>query len=161
MMKIGETIPSLAYGTPFTMKTRTVEIKPVRYENVKLDVAETIGIDFNVSWVVGEKAVAANGRNSYRFITPITGRAPAGFQAAQIANLSGVFVSINGARPNQSAFYLDGSNNSQSNFNAPTYAPSLAGNSDCLNETSMGQPLESSARKSKRPRYQLALKHLS
>ena len=138
----------------YKVTAETPGFKPVRYENVKLDVAQTIKIDFKldigdssqtvevrdtaelldsgvsaIGQVVGEKSVAnlpTNGRNSYSFITLVPGvRAPAGFQAAQITNVSSAFVSINGARPNQSAFYLDGGNNSQSNFNGPTYTPSL------------------------------------
>ena len=35
-----------------------------------------------------------------------------------------VFVSINGARPNQNQFYIDGGNNTQSSFNGPVVTPS-------------------------------------
>lgn len=122
--------------------------------NIRLEVAQTARVDFSlevggstqsvdvvaeaelldsgissIGQVVGSNSVSnlpTNGRNSYGFITLVPGvRAPGGFQLPQIDNVSSAFVSINGARPNQNTFYIDGGNNTQSNFNGPTYYPSI------------------------------------
>jgi len=67
-----------------------------------------------------------NGRNSHGFITLVPGvRAPRNFSRTAIDQYNNMFVSINGARPNQNTFYLDGGNNSTSNFNGPSYTPSV------------------------------------
>jgi hypothetical protein len=82
-----------------------------------------------VGQVVDTRAIEnlpTNGRNSYEFITLTPGvRAPNGFRAAVTDNVSSAFVSINGSRPNGSVFYLDGGNNSESNYNGPTYHPPI------------------------------------
>jgi hypothetical protein len=115
-------------------------------QTVKLDVtlrvgAVTQGVEVSASSELLDTGTAAvgqvvdthaienlptNGRNSYEFITLTPGvRAPNGFRAAVTDNVSSAFVSINGARPNGSVFYLDGGNNSESNYNGPTYHPPI------------------------------------
>jgi hypothetical protein len=67
-----------------------------------------------------------NGRNSYSFAALIPGvLAPAGFTSTAFDEYSDQFVSINGARPNQNVFLLDGGMNSEPAFNGPGYFPSI------------------------------------
>jgi hypothetical protein len=127
-------------------------LETAKRTGIRLDVAQTAKIDFTlhvgtvsqamvvsgtaelldtgtaaVGQVVDTRAIdnlPTNGRNSYEFITLTPGvRAPNGFRSVVTDNVSSAFVSINGARPNGSVFYLDGGNNSESNYNGPTYVP--------------------------------------
>jgi len=67
-----------------------------------------------------------NGRNSYGFATLIPGvRASRGFTEVAYGMYNDQFVSINGSRPNQNAFLLDGGANSNPAFNGPAMFPSL------------------------------------
>jgi hypothetical protein len=67
-----------------------------------------------------------NGRNSYSFATLVPGvLAGSGFRSTAIDEYSDQFISINGARPNQNLFLLDGGINSESAFNGPGYFPSI------------------------------------
>jgi Carboxypeptidase regulatory-like domain/TonB dependent receptor len=67
-----------------------------------------------------------NGRNSYSFATLVPGvLAGSGFTSTPYDEYSDQFVSINGSRPNQSLFLLDGGINSESAFNGPGYFPSV------------------------------------
>jgi outer membrane receptor protein involved in Fe transport len=67
-----------------------------------------------------------NGRNSYGFATLVPGvRASKGFTQVAYGMYNDQFVSINGSRPNQNAFTLDGGNNTNPAFNGPGYFPSV------------------------------------
>ena len=67
-----------------------------------------------------------NGRNSYSFATLVPGvLAGPGFSSLPYDEYADQFVSINGSRPNQSLFLLDGGINSESAFNGPGYFPSI------------------------------------
>lgn len=67
-----------------------------------------------------------NGRNSYGFATLIPGvRASRGFTEVAYGMYNDQFVSINGSRPNQNSFLLDGGANSNPAFNGPAMFPSL------------------------------------
>ncbi len=67
-----------------------------------------------------------NGRNSYGFATLIPGvRASRGFTQVAYGMYNDQFVSINGSRPNQNSFLLDGGANSNPAFNGPAMFPSL------------------------------------
>jgi hypothetical protein len=67
-----------------------------------------------------------NGRNSYSFASLVPGvLAGSGFSSTAIDEYADQFVSINGSRPNQSLFLLDGGINSEPAFNGPGYFPSI------------------------------------
>jgi len=67
-----------------------------------------------------------NGRNSYGFAALLPGvRASAGFSQVAYGMYNDQFVSINGSRPNQNGFYLDGGINSEPAFNGPGIFPAL------------------------------------
>ena len=67
-----------------------------------------------------------NGRNSYSFATLVPGvLAGPGFSSLPYDEYSDQFVSINGSRPNQSLFLIDGGINSEPAFNGPGYSPSI------------------------------------
>ncbi len=67
-----------------------------------------------------------NGRNSYSFATLVPGvLAGSGFRSTPLDEYGDQFVSINGSRPNQNLFLLDGGINSESAFNGPGYFPSI------------------------------------
>jgi len=67
-----------------------------------------------------------NGRNSYGFAILVPGvRASRGFGQVALSMFSDQFISVNGSRPNQSTFLLDGGANSNSAFNGPAFFPSI------------------------------------
>lgn len=67
-----------------------------------------------------------NGRNSYSFAALVPGvRAPRGFTQVSQNIYFDQFISINGSRPNQNSFLLDGGVNSTSSFNGPSFFPSI------------------------------------
>lgn len=69
-----------------------------------------------------------NGRNSYGFATLVPGvRASRGFSEVAYGMYNDQFVSINGSRPNQNSFLLDGGANSNPAFNGPAMFPSVDG----------------------------------
>ena len=66
-----------------------------------------------------------NGRNAYGFATLVPGvRASRGFTKVAYDMYTDQFVSINGSRPNQNAFYLDGGSNTTAGFNGAGFFPS-------------------------------------
>lgn len=67
-----------------------------------------------------------NGRNSYSFATLVPGvRASRGFTQVAYGMYNDQFMSVNGSRPNQNSFHLDGGVNSNPAFNGPGYFPSV------------------------------------
>jgi outer membrane receptor protein involved in Fe transport len=69
-----------------------------------------------------------NGRNSYGFAMLVPGvRASRGFSEVAYGMYNDQFVSINGSRPNQNSFLLDGGANSNPAFNGPAMFPSVDG----------------------------------
>ena len=67
-----------------------------------------------------------NGRNSYGFAALVPGVvAPYGFTQTAFDEYNDQFISINGSRPNQSLFLLDGGMNSEPAFDGPGYFPSV------------------------------------
>jgi hypothetical protein len=67
-----------------------------------------------------------NGRNSYSFAALVPGvLASAGFTQTAFDEYNDQFVSINGSRPNQNAFLLDGGMNTQPALSGPGYYPSI------------------------------------
>lgn len=79
--------------------------------------------------VIPEKTILdlpVNGRNSYSFAALVPGViAPAGFTQTAFDEYSDQFVSINGSRPNQNVFLLDGGMNTQPALSGPGYYPSI------------------------------------
>ena len=65
-----------------------------------------------------------NGRNSYGFANLVPGVvAPYGFTQTAFDEYNDQFISINGSRPNQNLFLLDGGTNSEPAFTGPGYFP--------------------------------------
>lgn len=79
--------------------------------------------------VIPEKTILdlpVNGRNSYSFAALVPGvLASAGFMQTAYDEYSDQFVSINGSRPNQNVFLLDGGMNTQPALSGPGYYPSI------------------------------------
>lgn len=67
-----------------------------------------------------------NGRNAYGFAALVPGVvAPYGFSQAAFDEYNDQFISINGSRPNQNLFLLDGGMNSEPAFTGPGYFPTV------------------------------------
>ncbi len=67
-----------------------------------------------------------NGRNSYSFAALVPGVLPsAGFTQTAFDEYNDQFISINGSRPNQNIFLLDGGMNTQPALNGPGFYPSI------------------------------------
>lgn len=67
-----------------------------------------------------------NGRNSYAFAALVPGVIPsAGWSGTAIDEYSDQFISINGSRPNQNVFLLDGGMNTQPALAGPGFYPSI------------------------------------
>lgn len=123
-------------------------------ESVELNVAMTLTINVNLDLgrttqsvrVVGEPALLQsqtsslgtvvtnksvvdlplNGRNAYGFASLVPGViAPYGFSQTVFDEYNDQFISINGSRPNENLFLLDGGMNSEPAFTGPGYFPSV------------------------------------
>ncbi len=123
-------------------------------DNVQLDVANTLTVDAglevgevtqsvtvndqpplletqtsSLGEVIPNKSVLnlpLNGRNAYGFAALIPGViAPYGFSQTAFDEYNDQFISINGSRPNQNLFLLDGGMNSEPAFTGPGYFPSV------------------------------------
>jgi len=67
-----------------------------------------------------------NGRNSYAFAALVPGVIPsAGFTQTAFDEYNDQFISINGSRPNQNAFLLDGGVNTEPALSGPGFYPSI------------------------------------
>ncbi len=148
-------IPFLDPGT-YDIQVQKDGFRTVQRTGVKLDVAQTATFNFvlevgavSEQVTVSAQAVAldtgsaslahtvenqrivnlpTNGRNSYGFATLVPGvRASRGFSEVAYGMYNDQFVSINGSRPNQNSFLLDGGANSNPAFNGPAMFPSLDG----------------------------------
>ena len=79
--------------------------------------------------VIGNQSITnlpLNGRNSYSFAQLLPGvRASQGFGQVAYGMYNDQFISINGSRPNQNSFLLDGGANSETAFNGPGYFPNV------------------------------------
>ncbi len=147
------TLPSLDPGT-YDLTVQKEGFRGIQRAGLKLDVAQVARLDFilevgavNEQVTVSAQAVMletgsaslahtvenqrivnlpTNGRNSYGFATLIPGvRASRGFTQVAYGMYNDQFVSINGSRPNQNSFLLDGGVNSNPAFNGPAMFPSL------------------------------------
>jgi hypothetical protein len=146
-------LPFLDPGT-YDIQVQKEGFRTVNRQGIKFDVAQVARLDFTleVGAVSEQVTVTAqgplletgsaslahlvdntrivnlptNGRNSYGFATLIPGvRASRGFTEVAYGMYNDQFVSINGSRPNQSSFLLDGGANSNPAFNGPAMFPSL------------------------------------
>jgi len=136
----------------YQISVKAAGFKEFIQDNVQLDVAMTLTVDLAVEVgavtesvivsgappvletqtsslgeVIGNKSVVdlpLNGRNSYGFASLVPGViAPAGFSQAAFDEYNDQFISINGSRPNQNTFLLDGGINSEPAFTGPGYFP--------------------------------------
>ncbi len=123
-------------------------------DNIQLDVAQTLTVDAtldvgqvtesvtvtsapplletqssSLGQVIPNKSVVdlpLNGRNAYGFAALVPGVvAPYGFTQTAFDEYNDQFISINGSRPNQNLFLLDGGMNSEPAFTGPGYFPSV------------------------------------
>lgn len=124
------------------------------HENIRLDVATTLSINANLQvgqveqsvtvsaapplletqtsslgQVISNKSIVnlpLDGRNAYGFAALVPGViAPYGFTQTANDEYNDQFISINGSRPNQNLFLLDGGINSEPAFTGPGYFPSV------------------------------------
>ncbi len=123
-------------------------------ENIHLDVATTLSINATLTvgqvsqsvvvtgapplletqtsslgQVIGNESIEnlpLDGRNAYGFAALVPGViAPYGFTQTAFDEYNDQFISINGSRPNQNMFLLDGGINSEPAFTGPGYFPSV------------------------------------
>jgi hypothetical protein len=119
-LNVGDTLTinaSLSVGRVSTQVTVTGAPPPLEQETSSL------------GQVIPEKTILdlpVNGRNSYSFAALVPGvLASAGFTQTAYDEYSDQFVSINGSRPNQNVFLLDGGMNTQPALSGPGYYPSI------------------------------------
>ena len=138
----------------YTLRIQKTGFETMLQSNLKLDVAQSARLDFalSIGSVNQQITVTAsapllesdtatlgqtidnstivnlplNGRNSYAFATLVPGvRAALSFTGVAYSFYTDQFVSINGSRPNQNLFLLDGGANSNAAFNGPGFYPSV------------------------------------
>ncbi|HXB72278.1 MAG TPA: carboxypeptidase regulatory-like domain-containing protein [Candidatus Acidoferrales bacterium] len=138
----------------YTLRVQKTGFETMVQTGLKLDVAQSARLDFTLSLgsVNQEISVSAsgallesetatlgqtidnnaivnlplNGRNSYAFATLVPGvRAALLFTGVAYSFFTDQYVSINGSRPNQNLFLLDGGANSNAAFNGPGFYPSV------------------------------------
>lgn|SRR5579883_2621589 len=109
--------PILQVGQVTQQVTVTSQPSPLQTETASL------------GQVIGNKTITdlpVNGRNSYSFATLVPGvLASAGFTQTAFDEYNDQFVSINGSRPNQNVFLLDGGMNTQPALNGPGFYPNI------------------------------------
>jgi hypothetical protein len=147
------TLLLLEPGT-YTLRIQKAGFQSIVQAGLKLDVAQSARLDFTLSVgsVNQEVTVTAsapllesdtatpgqtidnstivnlplNGRNSDAFATLVPGvRAALSFTGVAYSFYTDQFVSVNGCRPNQNLFLLDGGANSNAAFNGPGFYPSV------------------------------------
>jgi hypothetical protein len=138
----------------YRLTVRAQGYKAFVQENIHLDVATTMSINANLAvgevtqsvtvtgapplletqtsslgQVIGNESVEnlpLDGRNAYGFAALVPGVvAPYGFTQTAADEYNDQFISINGSRPNQNTFLLDGGINSEPAFTGPGYFPSV------------------------------------
>ncbi|MDQ6698935.1 MAG: carboxypeptidase-like regulatory domain-containing protein, partial [Acidobacteriota bacterium] len=134
----------------YNLRIQKTGFETIVQEGLKLDVAQSARLDFtlslgSVNQEISVKASGAllesetatlgqtvdnntivnlplNGRNSYAFATLVPGvRAALLFTGVAYSFFTDQSVSINGSRPNQNLFLLDGGANSNAAFNGPGF----------------------------------------
>ena len=138
----------------YRLTVRAQGFKESIQENIHLNVATTLSINVGLTvgqvtqsvtvtdepplldtqtsslgQVIGNESVdnlPLNGRNAYGFAALVPGViAPYGFTQTAFDEYNDQFISINGSRPNQNMFLLDGGINSEPAFTGPGYFPSV------------------------------------
>ena len=138
----------------YTLTVQAPGFKQFVQENIRLNVATTISINANLQigqvtqsvtvsdapplletqtsslgQVISNKSIVnlpLDGRNAYGFAALVPGViAPYGFSQTAFDEYNDQFISINGSRPNQNMFLLDGGINSEPAFTGPGYFPSV------------------------------------
>lgn len=147
------TVPLLQPGL-YRINVRANGFRPVSRTGVELRVAQTAQLDFTLELGTSSESITVTeqiplldagsnaigavvdpqqvealpmlGRNSNALVTLVPG-----VRATRQTTLNAVleshyqFFSINGSRPNQSQFMLDGGNNTNLTFNGPEYSPQV------------------------------------
>lgn len=138
----------------YKVTVRAPGFKEYIHDRIQLDVAATLEVDANLNLgqvsetvsvttevpllesqtsslgqVIENKSVddlPLDGRNAYGFAALVPGvNAPIGFSQTAFDEYNDQFLSINGSRPNQNQFLLDGGQNSEPAFTGPGYYPSV------------------------------------
>jgi outer membrane receptor protein involved in Fe transport len=138
----------------YRLEAQAAGFKRFVRDNIKLDVALALTVDVPLELGLASEAVTVtaeappiesessslghiienerivnlplNGRNSYGFASLVPGvRASLGFSQVAYGMYNDQFVSVNGSRPNQNMFTLDGGANSEPAFNGPAIFPSV------------------------------------
>ena len=138
----------------YRLEAQAAGFKRFVHDNIKLDVALALTVDVPLELGLATEAVTVtgeapplesessslghiienerivnlplNGRNSFGFAALVPGvRASLGFSQVAYGMYNDQFVSINGSRPNQNMFTLDGGANSEPAFNGPAIFPSV------------------------------------
>ena len=146
-------VPLLQPGT-YRIEVQAQGFKKVERPNVTLTVAQTAQLDFNLELGTSSQSVSVTdtaplldasssaiggvvtpekvenlpmlGRNSNALMTLVPGvRATRATTVNPVLESHYQFFSINGSRPNQSQFMLDGGNNTNLTFNGPEYSPQV------------------------------------
>ena len=147
------TIPLLQPGM-YGITVQADGFRPIRRSGIELKVAQTAQLDFSLELGAATESITVSGsaalldagsnaigavvdpqkveelpmlgRNSNALVTLVPG-----VRATRQTTLNAVleshyqFFSINGSRPNQSQFVLDGGNNTNLTFNGPEYSPQV------------------------------------
>lgn len=138
----------------YQLTVKAVGFKELVRSNIQLDVAMTLTVNADLAvgqvsetvtvtdepplletqtsalgQVIGTRQMddlPLSGRNSYSFATLVPGVvAPYQFTQPAVDEYNDQFISINGSRPNQNVFLLDGGTNSEPAFSGPGYYPSV------------------------------------
>jgi len=146
-------IPLLKPGA-YRLSVQAKGFKRYFQQNIHLDVATTLSVNAKLSLgevtqsvtvtsappvletqssqlgeVITNKSIEnlpLDGRNAYGFASLVPGViAPSGFSQTAFDEYNDQFISINGSRPNENTFLLDGGINSEPAFTGPGYFPSV------------------------------------
>jgi hypothetical protein len=143
-------VPLLQPGN-YRIRVESQGFRPVNRSQIRLDVAQTARVDFSLEvgtaaesidvvdtaplldtgtnaiggLVTSEKVenLPLKGRNSNAFMMLVPGvRATKATTGQPVLESHYQFFSVNGSRPNQNQFQLDGGNNTDLSFNSPEYS---------------------------------------
>src|SRR5581483_1957018 len=147
------TVPLLQPGT-YRVSVQAEGFRTLTREEIRLEVAQTAALDFTLEVGATSESITVQettalleagtnaiggvvtpekvenvpmlGRNSNALITLVPGvRATRQTTVNPVLESHYQFFSINGSRPNQSQFMLDGGNNTNLTFNGPEYSPQV------------------------------------
>jgi hypothetical protein len=147
------TVPLLQPGK-YRIEIKTEGFRPISRTGIQLEVAQTAVLDFTLELGTASATITVSdaaplldagtgavggvvtpekvedlpmlGRNSNALVTLVPGvRATRQTTVNPVLESHYQFFSINGSRPNQSQFMLDGGNNTNLTFNGPEYSPQV------------------------------------